>query len=82
MKLDIHKAIATSLFATIFSAIAGVVIYWYRGDEEGTWFKRKKDDICFRKERFLLTEAESYFRLLMIMIIIIKLNLIINRLLK
>jgi len=32
MKLDIHKAIATSLFATIFSAIAGVVIYWYRGD--------------------------------------------------
>ncbi len=32
MKLDIHKAIATSLFATIFSAIAGAVIYWYRGD--------------------------------------------------
>lgn len=32
MKLDIHKAIATSLFATIFSAIAGVIIYWYRGD--------------------------------------------------
>lgn len=32
MKLDIHKAIATSLFATIFSAIAGVAIYWCRGD--------------------------------------------------
>lgn len=32
MKLDIHKAIATSLFATIFSTIAGVVIYWYRDD--------------------------------------------------
>ena len=32
MKLDIHKAIATSLFATIFSAIPGVIIYWCRGD--------------------------------------------------
>ena len=32
MKLDIHEAIATSLFATIFSAMAGVVIYWHRGD--------------------------------------------------
>jgi len=32
MKMDIHKAIATSLFATIFSALAGVGIYWYRGD--------------------------------------------------
>jgi len=30
--LDIHEAIATSLFATIFSATAGVVIYWHRGD--------------------------------------------------
>ena len=32
MRLDIHRAIATSLFATIFSASAGVVIYWHRGD--------------------------------------------------
>lgn len=32
MKMDIHKAIATSLFATIFSASAGFGIYWYRGD--------------------------------------------------
>ena len=32
MKLDIHKAIATSLFVTIFTAMAGVVIYWRRGD--------------------------------------------------
>ena len=32
MKIDVHKAIATSLFATIFTAIAAAVIYWYRGD--------------------------------------------------
>ena len=32
MKLDVHKAIATSLFATIFTAIAAVIIYWYRDD--------------------------------------------------
>lgn len=32
MKLDVHEAIATSLFTTIFTAIAGVIIYWYRGD--------------------------------------------------
>ena len=27
-----REAIATSLFATIFTAIAAVIIYWYRGD--------------------------------------------------
>ncbi len=32
MKLDIHRAIATSLFVTIFTAIAAVIIYWHRGD--------------------------------------------------
>jgi len=32
MKLDIRKAIATSLFATIFTAIAGAIVFWYRGD--------------------------------------------------
>jgi len=32
LKIDVHKAIATSLFATIFTAIAAVIIYWYRGD--------------------------------------------------
>jgi len=32
MKLNIHKAIATSLFVTIFTAMAAVVIYWHRGD--------------------------------------------------
>ena len=32
MRLDIHTAIATSLFVTIFTASAAVVIYWYRGD--------------------------------------------------
>lgn len=31
-KLDIHRAIATSLFVTIFTAIAAVIIYWHRGD--------------------------------------------------
>ncbi len=29
---DIRKAIATSLFATIFTASAAVVVYWKRGD--------------------------------------------------
>ena len=32
MRLDIHRAIATSLFVTIFTAIAAVIIYWHRGD--------------------------------------------------
>jgi len=32
MRIDVHRAIATSLFATIFTAIAAVIIYWYRGD--------------------------------------------------
>lgn len=32
MKLDIHRAIGTSLFVTIFTAIAAVIIYWHRGD--------------------------------------------------
>lgn len=32
MKLSIHKAIATSLFVTIFTAIAAAAIYWHRGD--------------------------------------------------
>lgn len=32
MRLDIHRAIATSLFATIFTAIAAVIVYWHRGD--------------------------------------------------
>ena len=32
MKLDIRKAIATSLFSTIFTATAGALIFWYRGD--------------------------------------------------
>jgi len=32
MQLDMRQAIATSLFATIFTAIAAVIIYWYRGD--------------------------------------------------
>lgn len=32
MTLDIHKAIATSLFATIFTAVAGMIVYWHRGD--------------------------------------------------
>ncbi|MFW9917198.1 MAG: sulfite exporter TauE/SafE family protein [Candidatus Thorarchaeota archaeon] len=30
--VDIHKAIATSLFATIFTALFAVLIYWLRGD--------------------------------------------------
>ena len=32
MKLDVHRAIATSLFATIFTAIAAMIIYWHRGN--------------------------------------------------
>jgi len=32
MKLNIRKAIATSLFATIFTAIVGAIVFWYRGD--------------------------------------------------
>ena len=32
MRLNIHAAIATSLFVTIFTASAAVIIYWYRGD--------------------------------------------------
>ncbi len=32
MHLDIHKAIATSLFVTIFTATAAMVIYWQRGN--------------------------------------------------
>jgi uncharacterized membrane protein YfcA len=32
MHLDIHRAIATSLFVTIFTAIAAIIIYWHRGD--------------------------------------------------
>jgi hypothetical protein len=32
MKLDIHRAIATSLFVTIFTAIAAVMVYWHRGN--------------------------------------------------
>jgi hypothetical protein len=32
MKLEIHKAIATSLFVTIFTAIAGTLVYWKTGN--------------------------------------------------
>jgi uncharacterized membrane protein YfcA len=32
MKLDVRKAIATSLFATIFTAAAGAMVFWYRGN--------------------------------------------------
>ena len=32
MHLDIHKAIATSLFVTIFTALAATIIYWHRGN--------------------------------------------------
>ena len=32
MKLDVRNAIATSLFATIFTAIAGMIVFWYRGN--------------------------------------------------
>jgi hypothetical protein len=32
MGLDVHRAIATSLLVTIFTAIAAVIVYWHRGD--------------------------------------------------
>ena len=32
MHLDIRKAIATSLFVTIFTASAAIIIYWHRGN--------------------------------------------------
>ncbi|HDD64136.1 MAG: hypothetical protein DRJ32_06395 [Thermoprotei archaeon] len=32
MKLDIRRAIATSLFSTIFTATMAILIYWYRGN--------------------------------------------------
>lgn len=32
MKLDIHEAIATSLYITIFTAIFAIAVYWSRGD--------------------------------------------------
>ena len=32
MKLDVRRAVATSLLATIFTALAGAVIFWSRGD--------------------------------------------------
>ncbi|MCD6107742.1 MAG: sulfite exporter TauE/SafE family protein [Caldisericaceae bacterium] len=32
MKLNIHKAVATSLFVTIFTATAATAIYWHRGN--------------------------------------------------
>ena len=32
MHLDIRKAIATSLFVTIFTALAAITIYWHRGN--------------------------------------------------
>ena len=32
MKLDVHRAIATSLFVTIFTALAAIAIYWHRGN--------------------------------------------------
>jgi uncharacterized membrane protein YfcA len=32
MGLDIHKAIATSIFVTIFTGCAGMMVYWNRGD--------------------------------------------------
>jgi len=32
MKLDIRKAIATSLFSTIFTATVAILVYWYRGN--------------------------------------------------
>ncbi|OYT53777.1 MAG: hypothetical protein B6U72_04855 [Candidatus Altiarchaeales archaeon ex4484_2] len=32
MKLDIHKAVATSLFVTIFTAFFAILIYWHRGN--------------------------------------------------
>ena len=32
MKLNVRKAIATSLFATIFTAIVGAIVFWYQGN--------------------------------------------------
>jgi len=32
MRLDVRKAIATSLFATIFTAVGGAVVFWFRGN--------------------------------------------------
>ena len=32
MRFNIHRAIATSLFVTIFTASAAIVIYWHRGN--------------------------------------------------
>lgn len=32
MKLDVHRAVATSLFVTIFTAAAATIIYWHRGN--------------------------------------------------
>jgi len=32
MKLNIHKAIATSLFVTIFTASFAIIVYWHRGN--------------------------------------------------
>lgn len=32
IRVDVHRAIATSLFVTIFTAVAAVAIYWHRGN--------------------------------------------------
>ena len=32
MKLDVHRAIATSIFVTMFTASIAIMIYWQRGD--------------------------------------------------
>jgi uncharacterized membrane protein YfcA len=32
MGLEIHNAIATSIFVTIFTGFAGMIVYWSRGD--------------------------------------------------
>jgi len=32
MKLNIHKAVATSLFVTMFTATAAIAVYWHRGN--------------------------------------------------
>lgn len=32
IKLDIHEAIATSLFVTLFTSFFAIIIYWYRGN--------------------------------------------------
>jgi len=36
IKLDMRNAIATSLFATIFTSFAGAIVFWYRGNM--IWF--------------------------------------------